>query len=205
MTEIIELGKIQRQIIQSSSNEPIMIRAISFLRTYGLKFIDTDIIQSAIFQGGRTMEDLASFYLNWILEKRFGGMDLAIRGSSTEEVVDKFIGIHFFKYEGNGPLRWAIKKINQGRFKNFQQAWQKINQDDRPGGGLFIVRDLKGNRFVFDPLAQNFRRRKFRVGRCWAYRDGREFFLVNDGQENFFIPYKGQSSLEALKSLEKTF
>jgi hypothetical protein len=201
MGELVELGKIQREIIQSSEKEPIVIRTVSFLRTYGLKMIDTSIIRKAIFRGGIKTEDLAVFYLNWMLERRLG-KGFVLKGN-PRETYDKFFGMHLFHNEGKGPLRWAVKKVNQGKFISLEQAWRKIYREDEPGGGLFVVKDQAGNRFVFDPLYQNFRKGKFKVGRCWAYRNGKEFFIINDGKENFFVSDRGQSPSEALWSLEQ--
>jgi hypothetical protein len=199
MGELIELGKVQGEIIQSSKNELLVVRVINFLELYyGLICINVNIIQSAISQGGKTVEDLASFYLNWVLGKRLGDFRDVVRGKSTREVTEKFIGIQLFKNEGPGPLRWAIKRVNRGRFDNFQQAWEKINQDNNPGGGLYIIKNSTGKRFVFDPLSKKLKKGRFKISQCWAYRDGREFFLINNGEENFFIPDKGQSPSETL-------
>lgn len=199
MTEIIKLGKIKKQVIQSSENEFLVKQVINFLDLYyKLIFINIDIIQSAISQGGKTVEDLAAFYLNWVLVKRLGDSRDVIIGKSTREVTQKFIGVHLFENEGPGPLRWAIKRINRRRFDNFQQAWEKINRDNDPGGGLCIIKNATGKRFVFDPLSKKLKKGRFKISQCWAYRDGGEFFLINNGEENFFIPDKGQSPSETL-------
>jgi len=205
MGEIIDLGKAKKKIIQSSREEPIMIKAVTFLRMYGFLFIDTDIIQSAIYQGGRTMEDLVSFYLNWTLEKKFKDVDYVIRGASTKEVVEKFIGIHLFEYDGLGPLRWAIEKINQGRFDNFQQAWRKINQNDGLDERLSFIKDSQGKYFLFDPFEKVYRKGYFKINRCWSQRDGEEYFLINNREENFFILNQGQNPFEVLKGFENNF
>ena len=203
MGEVIKLGKVQRKKMVDNKNyqekTPIVVKAIHVLGTYGLKFIDTEIICKSIYQGKRTAEEVAVFYLNWMLERRLGpGWFLRF---DSKIAVDKFVGIDYFKHEGPGPLRWTVEKINRGKFSNLQQAWQKINQNDEPGGGLFFVEDFYKNRFLFDPLGKKYRKGKFTIGRCWAYRDGREFFLINNVQENFFVPDQGQTTFEALEEV----
>lgn len=208
MGEIIDLGEIRRvEFVKRTDLEkiPLRVQAIEFLGTYGISFVDADVLSRGIFGGKRTVEGLAVFYLNWMLERRLGP-EFFLEGN-VKDITKKFKGLHLFKPEGLGPLRWAVKKINEGVYDNFSDVHGVIYRDDSPGGGLILLYEKDTDKmFILDPIQKSFKEKSFRIGRCWSWRDGRDFFCVNKNREDhIFILDQKQGFEEVLAEAKKQF
>jgi hypothetical protein len=209
MGKLINLGEVRRESSVFQMNDgvrPLTAQVSDFLKTYGLFSIDEALIVRAIVRGRGSLDELAVYYLNQILERRLGE-GFFIEGN-LKTILKKFKGIHFFENEGNGPLRWAVESINSQKYDDFEDVYKILQRGNLPSGGLMNFFDKNKNmNFVLDPQQESFKKGNIVIGRCWNCYRGEEFFCCVDEkkQSQVFVVDRGQGFEKALTEAQKKF
>lgn len=201
MGKIIDLAEKKMVILLEKGS---IWETLDLLRTFGLTNFKMEVLREGYKKGKRTIVALSVWYLNFMLESRLGKGNI-IEGDD-DQVIKRFKGLKFFWKIGNGPLRWAKDKINQGFFPNFETVFWEIHKDFDPGGGLMSILDEKtAIVFFLDPSQEKKGNENYSVGLCWNSGNGQEFFFVKKSEEIFiFIPYfKGAKIENIIKEAER--